>query len=168
MKWALAIAGILVFVARAFGDAPLSSPSQVQRWSPNRRYVAVADPKKNVITVYHAEGSTRKELWSREGWERAFDVADDGEHLVACYSGLNLLPLNYETNLTMLSFCKCGVVFRTWSVGELIPDLSKLQRTVSHYRWGHCVGFDSTGLYEVQTVDRGRLRFDIRTGEMVK
>jgi hypothetical protein len=99
MKWALAIAGILVFVARAFGDAPLSSPSQVQRWSPNRRYVAVADPKKNVITVYHAEGSTRKELWSREGWERAFDVADDGEHLVACYSGLNLLPSELRDQL---------------------------------------------------------------------
>jgi hypothetical protein len=168
MRRALAIAGILFFSVQAFGDAPLTSPSRVERWSPNRRYVAVADPKKDVITVYQAEGTTRKELWRRDGWERAFDLADDGEHLVVCYGGLNLLPLNYETSWTMLSFYRHGVAFRRWSVRELIQDLSKLKKTVSHYYWGYCVGFDSNSLYEVQTVDRGRLRFDVRIGEMAR
>jgi hypothetical protein len=109
------------------------SPSRVERWSPNQRYVAVADPKNNLITVYQTEGLNRTELWKREGWERAFDLADDGEHMVVCYSGLNLLPLNYETGSAMLSFYKRGVVIRKWSLRELIPDLSKLKRTVSHY-----------------------------------
>lgn len=168
MKRALVIASILLFVAQAFGDAPLPSPSRVERWSLNRRYVAVADPKTDTITIYRVEGQTRMEFWSRDGWERAFDLANDGEHLIVCYSGLNLLPLNYETSSAMLSFYKRGVAIRKWSLRELIPDLSKLQRTVSHYRWGHCVGFDSAGLYEVQTVDRGRLRFDVHSGELVK
>jgi len=168
MKRTLAIVGILMFTARAFGDAPLALPSPAERWSPNRRYVAVADPKKDTITIYRVEGQTRTESWRRDGWERAFDLADNGEHLIVCYGGLNLLPLNYETSWAMLSFYKRGVVVRKWSLRELIPDLSKLQRTVSHYRWGHCVGFDSKGLYEVQTVDRGKLRFDVCTGELAQ
>ena len=49
---------------------------------------------------------------------------------------------------------------RKWSLGELVPDLTKLQRTVSHYYWGSFVGFDATGAFRVKTVDRGILRFN--------
>jgi hypothetical protein len=56
---------------------------------------------------------------------------------------------------------------RKWSLRELVPDQTKLRRTASHYQWGMCNGFDATGAYRVETVDRGALRFDVRTGALV-
>lgn len=96
----------------------MAPPSRVERWFPNRRYDAVADPKKNTITICRVEGQTRTEFWRRDGWERAFDLADDGKHLIVCYSGLNLPPLNYETSWAMLSFHKRGFVSGQSRIGS--------------------------------------------------
>jgi hypothetical protein len=168
MKRVLAVLAMLVWPLAAFGDAPLQPPSRLTRWSANRRYVAVADPKRHAVTVYRVAGRERTELWATPRWERSFDVADDGDHLVACYSGLNLLPLDYKPEWTMIEFYKRGKLIRAWSLRELVPDLGKLERTVSHYSWGSCVGFNAKGLYEVRTVDRGSLRFDVRRGALAK
>lgn len=154
--------------AVSFADAPLPPPSQIAQWSSNRRYVAVADPMRDAVAVYRVEGPNRTELWSISPWQRSFQLADDGEHLVVCYSGLNLLSLDYKPSWTMLTFYRRNALVRTWSLGELVPDLTKLQRTASHYSWGRCVGFDTAGAFQVETVDRGVLKFNAHTGALVK
>lgn len=107
-------------------------------------------------------------LWTVKGWQRVFDVADSGHHLVACFSGMNLLPLDYRKDWAMLTFCDRGRLVRRVTLGELVPDLSRLQRTASHYQWGRCVGFDGPGTHVVETVDRGVIRFDVATGQLTK
>jgi hypothetical protein len=152
----------------SFADAPLPPPSQIVQWSSNRQYVAVADPGRDAVAVYRVEGPNRTELWSISPWQRSFELADDGEHLVVCYSGLNLLPLDYKASWTMVTFYRRGIVVRAWTLAELVPDLTKLRRTASHYSWGKCVGFDPTGAFQVETVDRGTLKFNAGTGTLVQ
>ena len=163
-----AIVFALAWSAVSSADAPLPPPSQIARWSSNRRYVAVADPKRDAVSVYRVDGDDRTELWSISPWQRSFELADDGEHLVVCFGGLNLLSLDYKPSWTMLRFYRRGALVRVWSLGELVPDLMKLQRTASHYSWGKCVGFDATGAFQAETVDRGILRFDAHTGTLLK
>jgi len=161
------VAFLVGIAAGASADAPLRPPSEETRWSPNRRFAAVSDPGRDAVTVYRVENGKRTELWSVKSWQRSFDVADDGEHLVVCYSGLNLLPVDYRPDETMLQFHARGGLVRKWTLEELVPDQGKLRRTASHYHWGMCKGFDATGAFQVETVDRGALRFDVRTGALV-
>jgi hypothetical protein len=168
MQRAGVIVGILGVAVAALADEPLSPPSEVTRCSPNGRYCAVADPRRDAVAIYSVVGGQRTELWAVTPWPRSFDVADDGNHLVICYIGLNLLPLDYQTEDEMLQFYDQGKLVRRWSLRELVPDLGKLKRTASHYEWGNCVGFAADGRYEVRTVDRGLLRFDMGTGRLVK
>jgi hypothetical protein len=165
---AACVAFLVGVAAGAAADAPLRPPSEEMRWSPNRRFAAVSDPKRDAVTVYRVENGQRTELWSVKPWQRSFDVADDGEHLVACYSGLNLLPVDYRPDETMLQFYARGREVRKWSLQELVPDRGKLRRTASHYHWGMCKGFDAISAYQVETVDRGALRFDIGTGALLE
>ena len=164
----LLVAAVVTWATAAAADAPLAPPSRVTQWAANRRYVAIADPTRDTVSVYQAAGVERVELWSIRGWERSFFVADDGLHLVVCPSGLNLLPVNYQRSWSMLRFYERGSVLREWSLGELVPDQTKLRRTVSHYEWGYCVGFEKSGAFVVRTVDRGTLRFNILTGALVR
>jgi hypothetical protein len=85
----------------------------------------------------------------------------------AAYDGVNLIPANYDPNVTMLTFYRRGNPFRSTSLQELVPDLSKLQPTPSHVYWGYYTGFEN-GLYRVDTVDCGTLRFDPKTGDLVQ
>ena len=48
--------------------------------------MAVADPKRDAVSVYRVDGPNKIELWSISPWERSFDLADDGDHLVVCYA----------------------------------------------------------------------------------
>ena len=95
---ALVLAGALLNVAwPASADAPLAPRSPVTKCSPSRQFCATADPRLDAVLVYPTYDRQR-ERWRLAGWERAFDLADDGDHLVVCYSGLNLLPLDYRAD----------------------------------------------------------------------
>ena len=166
----VAIIGLLAWSGGAHIDTPLAPPVGITHCSANRRFCAVADPQRDAVAIYRVEGGDdrRTELWAITPWQRVFDLANDGDHLVVCYSGQNLLPLHYKQDWPMLEFYERHKVVRRWSLGELVPDLRKLRRTVSHYEWGNCLGFDSAGRYQVRTVDRGLLRFDASTGKLTE
>ena len=168
MRRAGVMAGVLGLAVAALADAPLPPPAEITRWSPNRRYCAVADPKRDAVVVYGVANGQRTELWAVTPWQRSFDLADDGRHLAVCYSGLNLLPLDYKPEWTMLQFYDQARLVRKWSLRELVPDLGKLTRTASHYQWGQCVGFAADGQYQVRTADRGLLHFDAGTGTLIQ
>ena len=163
----LSALAILGWAAPARSDAPLPPPAVVTRCSTDKLHCASADPAANTLTVYAMRGGERgAAVWTMSGWERVFDLANGGERLVACYSGMNLLPLDYGPEWPMLKFYQRGELVRQVLLRELIRDRSKLRRTVSHYEWGRCRGFSDDGAYEVETVDRGVLLFDAATGTL--
>jgi hypothetical protein len=166
MKRSIFTAALLTAALPALADAPVPPPARITVCSPNGRFCAVADPQRNVVIGYRAQDPDT-ELWRVSSWQRAFHLADDGDHLVVCYRGLNLLPLDYEPDWVMLRFFNRGALVRQWRLRELVPDLTKLKRSVSHYEWGQCVGFQADGSYEVTTADRGSLRFDATSGHLI-
>jgi len=165
---AIVLAGAMLFVAMpTAADEPLAPRSPITKCSANGQFCATADPKLDAVLVYRSH-ERQRELWRLGGWERSFDLSDDGDHLVVCYSGLNLLPLEYKPEWVMLRFYTRDRLVRQFTLRELIPDLTRLKRTASHYEWGQCAGFRGDRSYEVRTVDRGALRFELGSGRLAK
>jgi len=160
LLWLMA-AGAFALMA----DQPLPAPFDQRINSPNKRYYALLSAREKRTVAYDA--STKTRLWEMGGWFRVAALADDGEHFVTGYDGVNLIPANYDPKMAMLTFYRNGKPFRSITLEELVPDLSKLQSTTSHVYWGYYAGFEN-GLYRVDTVDRGTLLFDPKTGELVQ
>jgi hypothetical protein len=146
-------------------DQPLPAPFDQRINSANKGYYALLSAREKRTAAYDASSKTK--LWEMSGWFRVAALADDGEHFITGYDGVNLIPANYDPKMTMLTFYRRGNPFRSISLQELVPDLSKLQPTASHVYWGYYAGFEN-GLYRVDTVDRGTLLFDPKTGDLVQ
>ena len=96
-------------------------------------------------------------------------VSDDGLHVVTGYNGLNLLPMKFvASDLVVLTFWREGAVVRRIRLGEVFADLSVLEPTISHYNWGGTRGFNSSGLFELWTVDGRVLEYDPETGTVTR
>ncbi len=148
-------------------DSPLPPPTRQTIWSANRRFFAVMDPDTQITTVYRAREVQGEKLWSMYGWFRVAALADDGDHLVAGYWGVNLIPLDYNKKEVMLYFFKRGELINHITLDLILRDFSKLTRGASHYHWGNYEGFDRAGLYVVTTVEGRRMRFDVTRGMLV-
>jgi hypothetical protein len=147
----------------AHGDEPLSPPTLKTDCSPSGEICSEMDPHKGTI-VYRMTEEKRIVLWTMPGWFRAAYISDDGIHMVTGYDGLNLLGQR-NPNETMLQFWAAGNLLRSVPLEELLPDLSNLERTASHWNWGYYVGFDSDSLFVVETVDKKRHRYNVITGK---
>jgi hypothetical protein len=146
-----------------FGDQPLAPPSLRTECSPSGAICAEMDPERGT-TVFRRANGEHDVLWRMPGWFRVAFVADDGKHLVTGYDGSNLLA-GRDPNEAMLHFWNEGQLLHSVSLGQLLPDLSRLKRTVSHWHWGNYVGFDQNGHIVVETVDGKRHRFNVSTGD---
>ena len=157
----------LVGICRA--DSPLPPPAKETIWSANRRFFAVMEPDNQITTIYRTiQGKQQGEkVWSMYGWFRVAALTDDGEHLVAGYWSMNVIPLDYNKKQAMLYFFKRGELINHVTLDQIIRDFSKLQRTVSHYQWGNFEGLDKAGHYVVETVEGRKIRFDVVTGTPV-
>jgi hypothetical protein len=151
-----------------YADAPLAPPTRQTIWSLNRHFFAIMDPGKQITTIYRAgpNGQADK-IWSMYGWFRVASLSDDGNHLVAGYDGINLLPVVYDRQQVMLYFFERGELINHITLDRLIRDFSKLRRTVSHYSWGIYLGIDQDGYYVIQTDEGRKIRFDIKKGEPI-
>ncbi len=58
-------------------------------------------------------------------------------------------------------------MIRRVTLGEVMSDLSNLQRSVSHLNWGTYLGFDEAGRYATGTVEGRRLAFEVISGHLV-
>ncbi len=81
---------------------------------------------------------------------------------------MGLLSQNFKGADVMLTFWKDGLVVRTLTVDELIPDKKILHRTVSHYMWGSCSGITKGGLLGVILLNNSKLYLEPKTGQQVK
>jgi hypothetical protein len=146
-------------------DTPLLPPKRHEVESSSKKFVATVDPKLGVTV--RAVGSSDV-LWKGPAmWARNAFLADDGEHFVTGYDGLNLIPANYSTDLVLITFWKKDQKIREVTVGELFPDPSVLVRTVSHYHWGGIRGIKGNTLI-VSRCDGTQVTFDITTGRIKK
>jgi hypothetical protein len=156
---------LLLAPAGASADEPLAKPWPKTVCSANRAYCAVMDPERWTTEVRIGEAG--QVLWSMADWFRLAALSDDGEILVAGYDGMNLLPLDYRRDLVILTFYRRGTTVAEITLDEVIEDFGALGRTVSHYNWGHYLGFDEAGRYVIETVEGRRIAFDVTTGRAV-
>jgi hypothetical protein len=147
-------------------DAPLGPPSSYTVYSLNRRFYAFLDADQKKTTVFEVRKAAPSiRLWEMPGWFRVAVLSDDGEHLVVGFEGINLLPLDYHQDQVMLWFYRRGKLLRTVTLGQLVKDFGRLQRTASHYYWGRYLGFDGKNRYLVATVEGRTIAFDAATGQ---
>jgi MYXO-CTERM domain-containing protein len=169
LSWTLGVsclAGVLAsHPSRA--DEPLRAPTAREVCSRDGKYCAFMDPHTGT-KAYEMNGSTKgKEVWSMQGWFRVAALADDGKHLVVGWDGMNLVPKQPDPKLVMIRFYESGKSISEVHLDELIQDLSKLKRTVSHEMWGDFPeGLDARGLFVVHTVEGRMLAFDPATGRV--
>ena len=161
LKWAMA--GWLLVIPSA-ADEPLAAPSDYNAFSLNHRCYAFLDVK-NQRTIVFRQTNPPVRLWDMPGWFRVASLSDDCAHLVVGFDGGNLLPLDYKQDVVMLRFFERGRLVREVKLKELIHDFTRLRRTVSHFYWGYCVGFDERNRYAVKTVEGERIIFGPATGE---
>lgn len=165
MKSHCALILSLMLVAPTLADASLPVPEAYTVCSPSGIFCAHLDPQRALIRIYRA-GQESDDLWTMEGWFRQAALGDDGETLVTGYDGLDLLPLDYRQDDLILRIYRRGVLVRAVALNEVIDDFSSLQRTESHYYWGHYLGFDEAGDYVIETVENRVITIDIATGEV--
>jgi hypothetical protein len=143
-------------------DAPLPPPTLHRVSSPNGQFAVVSDPGVGTRIVESASGT---QLWAIPGWFRSLRISDDGQHLAIGYSGLNLLPLDADDSLEMISFWDRGRKVKSVPLRAIVPDRSILRRTVSHYAWGNIGGINPNNQLIVTRVDGRVFRFNMINGE---
>jgi hypothetical protein len=165
MRASLLVAAVTIVVGSARGDMPLPRPSKITAVSPNGAIRAVSDPNSGTRVEDVKQGQV---LWRLPDWHRSMRVADDGEHLVTEYDGMNLIPPDFTNDFVLLTFWRHGKKIREIKVRDLFPDRRGLVRTVSHYAWRQYVELDARGLLHVLLLDGKTLLFDVTTGAFVK
>ncbi len=160
--WALAVLAPALTREPLAGE-PLAPPADQTVCSPNGLYCAVMDAETKQTTVLR-EGRPH---WQRSGWFRDAFLADDGEHLVVGYRGLDLLNWDYRPGTVLLSFWRRDRLIRAVPFAEVIEEPARLRPMAGHFLWGRTLGFDKSGRFTVETVEDRRLTFDITTGALV-
>ena len=136
-------AGSLAGPLATIADAPLRSPGPSTECSPNGKVCIEMKPG-SVGRVYRIESrGERVDLWVIPSWNRAVFLSDDGRHLVKCYGGLNLVPLDYDPEMSLVEVWRQGTLIHRLSLRTVVGTPSKSLSTGSHYAWGSCLRFES-------------------------
>ncbi|WP_282607777.1 hypothetical protein [Pelagibius sp. Alg239-R121] len=154
----------LLLSPRVHADAPPRAPADKSLCAPSGIFCAQmdVDPAETRIVTGH------RILWRMPGWYRDAHLADDGEHFVVGYHGRNLLQQDYKPETVMITFWRRDEIIRRVTLSEIIEDESNLKPTVSHFLWGHSVGFDCQGRFVIHTVENRRIAFDAETGVAIE
>lgn len=154
-----------MLVTPTVADEPPRVPEAYTVCSQSGEFCAHLDPRTALTRIFRA-GQESHDLWTMKGWFRQAELADDGETLVVGYDGLNLLALDYHEDDLILRIYRRGKLIRAVPLNEVIADFLSLERTESHYFWGHYVGFDEAGDYVIETVEDRLIAIDVATGEV--
>lgn len=160
----LVLLSILVLGAN-LALAQLPQPASVTVYSPNRQYFLVHQPKSSKISTYQrlGNGVEPKLMWTSYGKYREIAIADDGNHMVASIG--NVIPTDYNDDVIVLTFFKRSQPIRHVRLKHVMGDYSKLIKTKKgQYVWGFFRGFDRNGHYEIETAEKKRIAFDVKTG----
>ena len=163
---AIAVGGFML-AAPSVADGPLPPPHRYTECSVSEGACFTSDPEEG--TFRHARGAAdaAKARWRVPGWHRVAYLADDGDHLVTGYDGMNLVPIENPGQVEILTFWRRGEPVRCYRLSELVSTAA-LVRTASHQHWGDYEGFDPDGNFRLSTVEGVVLVFSPATGEIVR
>ena len=158
----LILVGALVG-ASLWAATPLPPPAKVVVWSQDHKYF-VESVANGDTTVYRM--SDGKTLWKIPSWHRVVFVSDTGFVAIGD-GGINLLPLNYKTDVVLIELWHDGRLVHQIRLGDLVHNPKHVRRTASHYYWGIISGFNTSSLLEVVTVE-GNVSINPETWEHPK
>jgi hypothetical protein len=140
--------------------------------SANGRYLAKLTVEPPSVALFSVNEGGEVLVWSMDAASvlddehRTLFVANDGQSVVLAYN--NYIWNDYSPHVVMVHFINRGRVVGQVTLGELLPDLSKLERTTSHFSWGDYNGINDQGQFIALPVDYRALSFDVATGQLVK
>ena len=139
---------MLLAAVSAHAAAPRAVPHDVKRFAANGRYFFVSRQAQHSTIVFSA-ARPASPLWSVPAWLPLADVSNDGNHLAAIYPGGNILAADAVASTPLLTFYNRSAPARTFTVGDVVPDLTTLRRSDAGRVWGYVVGFRADGCYVV-------------------
>lgn len=151
----------LIVHSCSLADEPLELPKSFEVTSQNKLFAAISDPQKGTTVL---DSVTRKEKWTIPGWHRSLIVSNDGEHLITMYGGLNLIPIDYDENMALITIWTHGKITQKISVKQIVPDKDYMRKTVSHYHWGDVIGVDGSDQLVIKRQDGQEFKIDFRFG----
>lgn len=168
----------------AFADKE-GGPHDYKIVSKNERFVFVMLPsdtwvpdevlrsKYKISGLYENNGSTNH-LWTIDWYAGRVFISDDGKHLVRMGEWPRLLDdMDIKKggpvlNQLAVAFYKEGKLLKSYSIGDLIFDATRLPKSISHFLWFEDISFDdAAGKFIVTTLDGKKYMFDIHSGETI-
>lgn len=175
MKWFTLTALMFLLFVNAFADKERPN-EKYKAFSPNKKYFAVLTPSSSfgvegTCKVYASKDSLQKKLlWKTNWFARTVFLSNDGKHIIRF--GKWASDISGRSDLA-LAFYNKEKLLKEYKVSELVKDSTKLQRTVSHYKWELTVENDvksySTDFkkYTLTTVDNQTYTFEISSGKVI-
>jgi len=118
----------------ALADTPISYQSLVRVYDESRKYCALVDDSE--VTVFKGRCVTGDITYSIQGRHTNAHLSSNGEYFIAFHPGVNLVPLDSQSQTIMIQIWKSGEKKVAITLGELLKSMDSLKRTVSHFNWG--------------------------------
>lgn len=162
---------MIISSASVHADTPLAAAQDLRITSNNGQFFALsllADSHGPAQTRVYAKGWVQQPLWQIGGYYPVLFLADNGKGLVAGHAEGNLLPETTRPDEALIRFLSPDQSIKTVRVGEVLPDLKSLPKTVSHRAWGNYLGFDRAGRFGIGLYDGRSLWFDVTSGKLLE
>jgi len=171
--------GMLVlgwFADPAFADSPAPNMEHVV-YSANHQFSIRMTPGpeegwggygagEGIVSRIDQEGHG-EELWKVNFYAAQPMLANDGRHMIV------FGPWASELSDLAVSFYEEGKLLRSYTVGDLVEDPARLERTVSHFFWrsntgGDAASFAASGKeLHLKLIDGTQYIFDINSGQIL-
>lgn len=133
MRWLISL-GLGALTGVAVADTPPPPPSKYSQRSPGGTITALIDPAADNIEFHRT--NTGEILWRHPRWEGWMFVADDGQHFVTGFPGMNLI-YGYEDDLVLFTFWRRNQKLREVKLKEFAPDKEMIRKNLLSLPLGH-------------------------------
>jgi hypothetical protein len=138
------VLGFSMFSWCCVADEPLRPPSKHEICSSKKSACVEFTPGTyGIVRTRGESGEWIVGNWHVPGWHRWGLLTNNGSVFVSCWTGglVGLEPKETESVVGIFSADGRGA---TIQLGQVVDSLKQLRRTVSHFYWGTCSGFDET------------------------
>ena len=129
----------------------------MEKWSPNKKYVALFDfAKQGKTTVFKVRPDGKRAeqwewIWTRYGYSHEACLSDDGQYLAIPYQHYRPDRSGYDPEENMLTILNRGKIAVTVKFSKLADIFSKLAPETFERSWGHAKGFSEKNEFMVDT-----------------
>jgi hypothetical protein len=141
----------------ACADAPNFKVDTVT-YSANKKIKVVSKTTGKTIALNQAN----KMLWQINRYVKFSYVSNDGQYLAAMYGGGNLIPVDFDEGLILVTLFRSGKVIKEIKLGDVISSKTQLELTSSHYYWGDALGFTDSSKFEIKRRDGKVISYELK------